>query len=159
MSLSAISCSICCCFSFSASCRAVVPEILRLYRDDVSVNYEEDHRSSRLMSEENTTTNWLGFRSVMGFHVSPGLCDWAWHWRKMQQSSSCWWRKNWGSVLVRMGWPPFFEPLFSLWLALWMESQCVWLCVLEQTIHTWVGTGNIWERTLKPWVTNTHHCQ
>lgn len=40
-SLSASSCSMCCCFSFRASCSAVVPEILRAYRADVSVSWKD----------------------------------------------------------------------------------------------------------------------
>lgn len=40
-SLSARSCSMCCCFSFRASCRAVVPEIFRAYLEDVSVNCQK----------------------------------------------------------------------------------------------------------------------
>lgn len=45
-SRSASSCSMCCCFSFRASCSAVVPEILRAYRADVSVSWKDAARHS-----------------------------------------------------------------------------------------------------------------
>lgn len=168
-SRSASSCSMCCCFSFRASCSAVVPEIFRAYRADVSVSWgmttdvlshvlsnccpqQRSVMTHRFPSASlHTHTGTCEDATTSELWVLPVLLGWVCRWSRRWRSSVSWRRKHLGSssgwTSSASSWP---------WWVSCRGSQYESLCGPGQTDHTWACTGSIWEenrfqnRRLKP---------